>query len=274
MHIHGTAVTVDRKKYTILFTPLSYRDWVYYLDASVLYTPAAIRYLFATYVTDVYEEDLAADGTAEPGKRYLTVDVILAALKPAYLQKILDLFITKSGFNTQEEFDAQLNTATTSFRTHIGIYDMFLFLNLPTSDYLTLLREPAEVRALIIAGLQLKTGVDVKERVADVERNKEHNIALDLIHSNADYEAILQSQGYQRTGQTAPTRTIPPDAAAVMAQANPDMFMEATRHLQERLNRDKHAPKKTFDWRMDETDFIRDDADSDTTAMNRPNTMR
>ena len=224
MQIHGTAVTVDGQRYTILFTSLSYRDWVFYLDAGVLYTPAAARYLFATYVTEAYVEAPTADTT----RTYLTVDELLATLKSGPLQKILDLFIIKSGFNSPEAFEKLLTNANDSFKTHLGIYDLFLFLNLSADEYLKLLDAPAETRALMIAGLQIKRGLDVKKRVEDVERNAQHNIPLDLIHSDAEYEATLQQNGYSRTGTPAQKHRLPAEAEAVINEAFPNAtFMVA-----------------------------------------------
>ena len=271
MHIHGTAVTIENSKYTLLFTSMTYRDWVYYLDADVLYTPAALRYLFHTYVSECFAEDLDSDkNVLDDTRRCIDVDEIITKFKPGHIQKILDLFLSKSGFNSPEVFDTQLVAATDGFRTHLGIYDLFLFVNLSTAEYLQMLQEPAETRVRVIAGLQAKLGLDVKARIDDTQKNKEHNIPLDLTSSDEVYERRIEALGFQRVGGAGvkPAKRLPPEAESVIEQSQQDTFSEATRRLQERLRRDKQTPRKTFDWRSDEGDYIGDDVETDTSALN------
>lgn len=268
MQIHGTAVTIGQTKYTILFTSLSYRDWIYYLNSDQLYTPAALRYLFKTYVTEITSETIDASSPDMSDKQFIDADILLHMMKPAHIQQILDLLMSKSGYASPEAFDTQLAAAGDSFRTHYGLYDLFLFLNLSLDEYLTLLDAPADTRTRIIAALQIKRGLTVKARVDDAEKNREHGIALDLVNSDAVYEENIKQLGYSRVGETPQKRRLPPEAEAVIQQTHGNAFDEATRQLQEKLRRDKQAPRKTFDWRNDEHDFINNDIDSDSSALN------
>ena len=247
MFIHGASIAADGRRYVIMFRPLTYRDWLYHLNAEALYSPAAIRYLFTTYVTEAYVE-------TETGREQLSVETLITTLKPAHAQKIVDQFVVKSGYNDNDAFDALISESTDSFRTHQGLYDLFLFLNTDIDDYIALLSADAQTRAHVIAGLQFKKGLTVKERVNDCEQNKELGIALDLIHSDAEYTELLKQQGYSRKGDV-PQKRLPADAEAALAASMPDGISQAARALQAKINRDRSAPKKAFDWRADEHSY-------------------
>ncbi len=68
---------------------------------------------------------------------------------------------------------------------------------------------------------------------------------------------IIKVAGMQRVRRQddcgdAPQKRIPADAEAALAASMPDGISQAARALQAKINSDRSAPKKVFDWRADE----------------------